>query len=195
MANSLVTKISRSPSRYERPRILMIDECCNNVDIAALAERVLRSKDVDGCFPIWDQARVQEDGSVIHVRGGYAEGGSPEFDWGKPKKRHSFPDLYIAQLIEAQVKNTDVFFLSENTRMNEDGVRMLLRDNTKREPNTHLVAIYKGGKTEYPKYCEAIELMIHGWEFSAEFEEFLVHSSGRYRRHSTLPVNWTEKSQ
>lgn len=174
MSKTLVTMISNSPSKYERPRILTIDECCNNGDIAALAERVLGSKDVDGYFPIWDQARVREDGTVINVRGGYTEAGPPDFDWGKPKKHHSFPDLLIAQMIEDQVKDYDVFFLSENTKMNEGGVRKLLSGNANRNPNTHLVAIYKKGNTGYPEYCEEVERMIHGWEFFAEFKEVLL---------------------
>ncbi len=174
MDKKLVTKISKSPSKYKRPRILTIDECCNNNQIIMLVEKLLAEKLVDGCFPVWDQARVQADGSVIHVRVGYAKGGPPDFDWGKPKKRHSFKDSLVAQMIEFQLKDKDVFFLSENTRMNRDGVRRLLLNSPHREPNTHLMAIYKKGKTNYSDYCEKLTQLIEDWVPVKVFQELLI---------------------
>jgi hypothetical protein len=174
MDEKLVTMISKSPSKYKRPRILTIDECCNNNQIILLAKKLLADKHVDGCFPIWDQARVQADGSVIHVRAGYAKGGPSDFDWGKPKKRHSFKDSLVAQMIELQVINYDVLFLSENTRMTRDGVRRLLLNSSCREPGTHLMALYKKGKTNYSNYCKKVLQIIEDWIPVEVFQEVLI---------------------
>ena len=174
MKKTLVTRVSRSPSRYERLRILAVDECCNNGEIVALAEKLLRGNYIDGCFPIWDQARVRADGTVIHVSAGYLGSVPPDFDWGTPKKHHSFPDSVVAQLVETYVKSYDVFFLSENTKMNEGGIRGLLRNASGRATDTHLVALYKKGKTEYSDYSEQVAQKIQDWVFTVDFQEVLI---------------------
>ena len=174
MKKTLVTRVSKSPSMYERPRILVVDECCNNGEIIVLAEKLLKGKFIDGCFPIWDQARIRADGTVIHVNAGYVGPVPSGFDYGVPMKHHSFPDSFIAQLVEAYVKSYDVFFLSENTKMNEDGIRKLLRDNKCRAKNTHLITLYKKGKTEYSDYIEQVTHKIQNWVFTVEFQEVLI---------------------
>ena len=174
MDKKLATMISKSPSKYNRARILTVDECCNNSQIVALAKKLLADKHVVGCFPVWDQLRIQSDGTVINVRAGCAYGGPPDFDWGKPKKYDSFPDSLVAQFVEEYAKNYEVFFLSENTSMNKNGVRSLLLNAPHREPNTHLIALYKKGRTNYLDYCKKVAEIIEVWVSAKIFQEVLI---------------------
>ena len=175
MPNTVQTIISKRPSPYQKPRVLAVDECCNNRHVADLARRLLDAGALSACLPIWDQARKQSDGTVIHVRAGVTGGGPPDFDWGKPLIHYSYPDKYVAILVKANTSSYDVVFVSENVKLDPRGIRKLLRSEC--EPlkaDDHLIALYKKGKTDYEQFCQHVFDKVIAWSFETPYHEELI---------------------
>lgn len=130
---------------------------------------------VYGCFPMWDQARIRDDGTWIHVRAGVVNGFPPGEDTGKPAKHASFSDEMVAQTICAHLLSYDVVFISENTKLNEKGIRSLIRKAAiSLQGGVQLAALYKRGRTSYPEYCNKLKKKIEAWNFDTPYHEELI---------------------
>jgi hypothetical protein len=156
---------------------LAIDECLNHPVVNAMVPRLCCADLVSGAGPLWNQRRIREDGSIVYAMGGVPRGTkSDHFDLGKPEKHASWDDELVVHYLTCLLVPHDVVFLSENIRLDELGLRKLLRDCVapSLDDRVSLTGLFRRGKTTYQLYCHGVTEFLMGYSRQPGYQEILL---------------------
>ena len=162
-------------SALARAPYVGIDECCNHPLIHSISGTLLARRLAARVTPLWEERRIRTDGSALYVVGGLSKGDLPDADLGDvgvAERGARWDDQKVlAWLLGLFPAAHPVVLLTENTRMDELGLRWLLNNLVApalaKRTNHHLSlsAIFKSGSTSYPSYCAGIVARLEegGW--------------------------------
>jgi hypothetical protein len=162
--------------------LVCVDECLNRREIRGLCRELLTSGITGGCDSLWYQLRRHQDGthSLLHG-GGKPSVLPPGYELGLPVKRWKWPDRKVAEALVVRFACSDrLVFLSENTRLDRDGIRRILRDEVAEALAVHnhgrfaLLSIFKRGKTPISRFVASVRDMLRMHVFQPGFDEELI---------------------
>jgi hypothetical protein len=100
----------------------------------------------------------------------------PHFDVGKPDKHASWDDEFVVHYLTCLLVNNDVVLLTENTRLDELGLRRLLRDRIgpQLDNRVSLTGLFRRGKTGYEAYCVGVIEFATNYSRQGGYHEILI---------------------
>lgn len=158
--------------------MIAVDECLNNKIIKATIIDLCLRDIVGGADPLWSQLREREDGELLVVSGGSKvnSNNSSSFDYGIPVKHSSWNDKRVASHALQMLIHSNVILLTENTKLDKNGLRRVLRDEVepRLEGHVSLVALFKRGKTSYEDYLSAVVNFCENEQLCGGYREVLL---------------------
>jgi hypothetical protein len=179
---SFLVDMQRSPDIMERNvPILCIDECLNRKEIDDLATDLLRCGAIDSSTPLWWELREKGGVSTGCYLGG-ASGTQKQLygDIGLPKKHWSFSDMDIVDFLVCHFTSCNhLVLLTENTRLNKNGLREILRNVvssplSQRDDKPKLTALFKRGRTAIDQYVSVVRAHFQGVQPSNGYNEIMI---------------------
>jgi hypothetical protein len=178
---TVVNQHARLREPEQTPRIA-VDECLNHSEIANLVNELVKTGAVAFAFPAWYHRRIRSDGT--HILAGASQ--TPRFlptdyDVGSRVEKISWADDKVVEYVICTFAGTDrVVVLSENTWLNEGGLRLILREDVGPTLNQHnlrrlcLLALFRKGKRKMPEYVAAVRTTLADCSFEPGFHEILL---------------------
>lgn len=164
----------------DRP-LIALDECSNHPLIHERMLQLVRRGQADGVLELWFNFRRIEDGTVCNFGGNSARFLRDQMDVGSAVKHISSSDSDIVYHLIAHFTNNDrLFILSENTRLNDLGLRRLLREEIApvlanyHDDRFTIGALFRRGKTPLVDYLNQVESMILSTNYPQGYKEWLI---------------------
>ncbi|MFT3881813.1 MAG: hypothetical protein QM703_19405 [Gemmatales bacterium] len=162
--------------------LVCVDECLNRAEIFDLCLKLVTSGIAAGSDTLWYQLRKHVNGEHSLLGGGSKPKDFPQgYELGLPVKGWSWTDRKVAEALIVRFSATDrLVFLSENTRLDSEGIRNILRDEVAETLADHhhgrlaLLAVFKRGKTSMTDFVHSVYTILSNHVFVPGFEERLV---------------------
>jgi hypothetical protein len=163
--------IPRSVDRWYFAPSIGFDECMNRRDLKELGAKLFAERAVTTVVPLWWQLREQANGDRV-VGHGSDPPVFPGMGRTVPVPGFSVPDTHVlCQLLYLFFSADKVVFLSENTKRDRNGIRVLL-DTVMRPAidqyhanHFSLVVLMKQRRTSYEAYLAEVERVVREHKF------------------------------
>jgi hypothetical protein len=188
MTTPLQTFLAKVVDEHARCRepvqdsLIAIDESLNHPLSRQLVTELVTSGVAGAADTLWYQLRKRTDGSHVLLEGSRPPKIMPVgHQVGRPVKHWTWPDERVVEAVIARFGVADrIVLLSENTRLNQRGLRRILREEVGPALQQHklerlcLLALFKKGKSSMPAYVKAVRSTLERIAFVSGYQEILL---------------------
>lgn len=164
------------------PPYIGVDECANSPMLFNAIGQLCNRNLASGAGPLWNQRREHADGEPLYVMGGLSRSWPvSDFLDSKPVKHATWDDEKVVSYLLAHFHGYDrLVLLSANFRLNEGGLRSLLRSITapvlteRHRQRFSLTVLFKGRKIDIAQYAERVTRVFEHGHFGFGYVERML---------------------